>query len=210
MAKKKKSKNRIGVGLNAPKKVAELLVFAQVVHDDMAANSKLLPSPSPALTVLQAGIDTLAAKEALVRAKTPNSVDDRDAAEQALRVALHNERAYVELVVNADPANAAQIAGAAGMSLRKMPATDKPALAVKGGATSGSVHVVAKATQGAKAHSWQLSTDGGKTWVDLPETTKAKTQIANLTPGTTVLVRQRALTKNGVGDWSLPVPHVVQ
>ena len=115
--------------------------------------------------------------------------------------------------MNANPANlanAANIAQAAGMSLRKPPAQSKPPLAAKAGVTSGIVQLAAKATKGAKANNWQMSTDGGKTWVDLPETTKAKTQVANLTPGTTVQFRQRALTKAGVGDWSLPVPHVVQ
>ena len=201
---------RIGVALKAPHKVEELLVFAQVVHDDMAANSKTLPSPSPALSVLQADIDNLAAKQAIVKTRVAGAVEDRDVAEKVVRVDLNNERAYVEAVVNADPTNAARIATDAGMSLRVVPpAADKPALAVKAGATSGTLHVVAKATKGAKAHHWQLSTDGGKTWVDLPPTTKAKTQVANLTPGTTVQLREATLTKAGLGDWSLPVPHLV-
>jgi hypothetical protein len=209
VANKKKNANKIGVALNAPPKVAELLVFGQHVHDTMAANSKTLPSPSPALLVLQTDINTLAAKEAVVKTRVAGAVIDRDAALKVLRNDLHNERAYVQLVVNSDPENAASIATAAGMTLVKPPARNKPPLAVKAGATSGVVHVVAKATKGAKANNWQLSTDGGKTWVDLPETTRARTQVANLTPGTTVQFRQRALTKTGASDWSLPVPHVV-
>ena len=199
--------------MKPPEKVVELIGFAQLVHDKLAANATLLPAPSPTVLVLQTDINTLASKEALVKAKMPGAVNDRDAAVKVVRNDLHNERAYVESVVNADPANAkdaAKFAEAAGMSLRKAPVQSKPPLAVKAGATSGSLHVVAKATKGAKANNWQMSTDGGKTWVDLPSTTKSRTQVANLTPGTTVQFRQQAVTKTGEGDWSLPIPHVVQ
>jgi hypothetical protein len=193
----------------APHKVAELLVFGQNVHDKMAASAVLLPTPSPTLVVLQASINTLAAKEANVKGKVPGAVNDRNVALKALKVALNDERAYVEHVANADPANAASIAEAAGMSLHKPRARTKAPLAAKAGATSGVVHLVALHAPGAKANEWQYSTDGGKTWIDLPSTTAAKTQVANLTPSTTVQFRQRAVTKHGVGDWSLPVPHVV-
>jgi hypothetical protein len=94
------------------------------------------------------------------------------------------------------------------LKLHQSPVRNKPPLAVKAG-VSGSVQVVAKATKGAKANDWQMSTDGGKTWVDMPSTTKAMTTVANLTPGTTVQFRQRVLTKAGSSDWSIPVPHVV-
>ena len=206
---KRQDTNKIEVTLGLPRTIADLLVYAQVIHDAMAANPKSLPSPSPALSVLQTDIDTAASKEAIARTRVAGAVTDRDLAVRALKVDLNNERSYVELVANADPANASQIAQDAGMSLHKRTAPNKPPLAVKAGATSGSVKVVAKATKGAKANDWQLSTDGGKTWVDLPSTTKAETSVANLTPGTLVQVRQRVFTKAGLSDWSIPVPHVV-
>jgi len=206
----KASTSRIAVALGLPRKVADLLVFAQTIHDTMAANSKELPSPSPALTVIQTDIAALTTEQAAVKARSPGAVTNRDQAAKTLRVDLGSERAYVESLVNADPANAVAIAQAAGMKLRKpAPARNKPPLAVKAGATSGVVKLVAKATQGAKANHWQMSTDGGKTWVDLPTTTGASTTVANLTPATTVQFRQSVVTKDGEGDWSLPVPHVV-
>jgi hypothetical protein len=203
------STSKIGVALHAPSTVAAVLVFSQNVHDKMAASMVLLPTPSPALTVLQTSINTLAAKESLAKGKAPGAVIDRDAALKVLRVALNNERAYVELVVNADPANAALIADAAGMSLRKRPARTKAPLAAKAGVTQGVVHLTALRAPGVKANEWQYSTDAGKTWVDLPSTTRVTTTVTNLTPSTTVHFRHRAVTKNGVSDWSLPVPHVV-
>jgi len=205
----KTSTNKIAVALGLPRKVADLLVYAQVIHDAIAANPKSLPSPSPALSVLQTDIDTATNKQAIAKTRVAGAVTDRDLAIKALKVDLNNERAYVELVANADPANAAQIVEDAGMKLHQAHARDKPPLAVKAGVTSGTVQVVAKATKGAKANDWQMSTDGGKTWVDIPSTTKATTTVANLTPATTVQFRQRVLTKAGLSDWSVPVPHVV-
>jgi hypothetical protein len=134
---------------------------------------------------------------------------DRNAALKVLKIDLSNERAYVELRANADPANASKIADAAGMSLHKPRARTKAPLAAKAGTVSGVVHLTALHAAGAKANEWQYSADAGKTWVDLPSTTKAATTVTNLTPGTTVQFRQRAVTKSGVSDWSLPVPHVV-
>ena len=200
---------KIVVALMAPTRVADLLVFSQKVHDGMAADTKDLPSPVPALSVLQTHIDDLRAKETLAQTKAVGAVSARNTAEKVLRVDLASERGYVEVVVNADPDNAAEIAQDAGMQLAKVGLRTKPLLAVKPGPTSGSVHAVAKATQGAGANEWQYSTDGGKTWLDAPSTTRASTVIVGLTPMSTVLVRQRVVTKLGVSDWSVPVPHVV-
>jgi hypothetical protein len=47
---------------------------------------------------------------------------------------------------------------------------------VKAGAVSGAANVVAKATVGAVANEWQYSVDEGKTYVDLPTTSGAKTR----------------------------------
>ena len=95
------------------------------------------------------------------------------------------------------------------MALLKAPSPHhKSDLAVKQ-TVSGVVHVVAKATKGAKANNWQYSTDAGKTWIDLPETTRAQATVQNLTSGSTVSFRQRALTKAGLTDWCPPVAHVV-
>jgi hypothetical protein len=87
------------------------------------------------------------------------------------------------------------------MYLRKTASINKPALAVKPGTVTGAVKVVAKATAGAKINEWQYSTDGGKTWIDVPPTSMATTTIQNLTPATTVMFRQRVFTKSGLSDW---------
>ena len=95
------------------------------------------------------------------------------------------------------------------MSLRPVPNHGKPPLAAKPGKVSGEVHLVAKAVKGAKGNQWQYSTDGGKTWVDLPQTTKATTTLVSLTPGATVTFRHRTFSRVGTTDWGDLIAHVV-
>jgi hypothetical protein len=65
----KQDTNKIEVTLGLPRRIADLLVYAQVIHDTMAANPKSLPSPSPALSLLQTDIDTAASKEAIAKTR---------------------------------------------------------------------------------------------------------------------------------------------
>ena len=202
-------KTTVNVVLKAPTRMADFLVFVQKVHDQMAVNAKSLPSPNPTLVVFQGQIDDLTTKEALAKTRANGAVGDRDQSRAVVKASLASERAYVEGLCNADAGNALVLAQDAGMSLRVSSPRNKPPLAVKAGTVSGTVQIVAKATKGAKTNLWQYSLDGGKTWIDLPPTTRASTALTSLTPGTTVTVRQRSVTKAGLTDWAQPVSHLV-
>ncbi len=133
---------------------------------------------------------------------------DRDNAMRALVALVQQLHAYVQALATANPTQAEVIAQDAAMALRKTAVRQKSDLAVKQ-TVSTVVHVIAKAVKGSRAHEWQYSTDGGKTWIDVPSTTKASTTITGLQPGTTVSYRQRAITKAGPGDWSQAIAAVV-
>lgn len=74
---------------------------------------------------------------------------------------------------------------------------------------SGVVLVTAARVKGARANHWQYSTDGGKSWVDVPPTTKAATSLPGLQPGLSVQIRHRVLTTTGLSDWGQSVAHFV-
>lgn len=205
----KPSTPKIVVVLKLAKRIGDFIIQAGKIRDQMTANAKVLPSPNPALTKLSADIADLVTKQSAVKSRTAGSTADRDAAMKLVEVDLGTERAYVEQVANGDPANAASIADDAGMALKKVPVRNKPPLAAKPATVLGSVRLTALATKGAKTNNWQYSTDGGKTWVDLPQTTKASTIVPSLMPGATVMFRQRAVTKTGPGNWSEPVSTIV-
>ena len=103
--------------------------------------------------MLASHIADLITKEAGVKAETLGAAADRDAAKKAVSDDLNRERAYVEELVNADPANAAIIAHDAAMTLRTQAPRSKPLLAIKRGVVSGTVQAVAKAAKGASAAS---------------------------------------------------------
>ena len=204
-----KKQPTLRVVLRLPPKIADFIVRAQQIHDALAANTTTLPAPDPPLTKLQSDVDDLTSKEARAKSRVEGAVTDRDNAKAVVVADLQLERAYVEKVATANPTNASAIAQDASMALKKAPARNKPTLATKAGTVSGTVKLVAKATKGAKANEWQQSTDGGKTWTDLPKTTKSSTTVPNLTVGQIVQFRHRVFTKTGEADWDDPVSATV-
>ena len=92
----------------------------------------------------------------------------------------------------------------------------KPILAITQGPQPGSVVLDANATAlagpGKKKSffNWGYTLDGGKTFIPLPSTPKARTTLANLTPLTTVGFRVSITKSNGIaGDWSQVVAFLV-
>jgi hypothetical protein len=200
--------HKIIVVLGLPSRIADFIVRATAIGNAMTANSKEFPSPPLALTVLTSHINDLTAKQAVTKTRVDGAVADRDAARKQVVIDLGQLQGYVQQVVNADPANAASLASDAGMSLRKYTHPAKPPLAGKSPSV-GTVHLAAKAAQGAGSNEWQYSTDGGKTWLSLPATTQAKTTVTGLTSATAVTFRHRPVTKAGPQDWSQPITTVV-
>jgi hypothetical protein len=187
--------------------IAALISRSTTIASAIEANKATFTSPTPPLATVNAAIATLTSAESTFKAHT-GTRSDRDAARVALVALMQQLHTYVQGVVNANPSEAAVIAEEAAMALKKPTTHSKPPLAVKQ-TVSSAVKVVAKAIAGAKANDWQYSTDGGKTWLDAPTTTKASTTITGLVPGATVMYRHRPITKDGPGDWSQPITAVV-
>lgn len=195
------------LGLSKNSSIPRLVARASEIHDSISANPTTFPTPNPSLAALEAAITALATAETAFKTRA-GTKEARDNARVALVALLHGIHAYVQGLASANPAQADVIAKAASMTLRKAPVTHKSDLAVKP-KSEGVVHVAAKALKGAKAHEWQYSTDGGKTWSSAPSTTKSSTLIAGLQPGASVQVKHRMVTKSGVTDWSDPVSAIV-
>lgn len=195
--------------MKAPRKPQELVIYAQVVHDAMAANAATFPTPNPPLPKLQALIDDLTTKQARTRMAV-GGITRRNTAQDKLVAGLNKERVYVEEVATGDPENAAVIAERAGMQLRKTATSPlKPPLSLDHGPVSGCVLAVVAAIKGATAYYWEYRLNEGVTWIVLPHTTRANTKIEDLAPGATAHVRFRALLPAGLTDWSAPVPIIV-
>jgi hypothetical protein len=174
----------------------------------MAANATTFPSPTPSLAKVETDLAVLVASQADLKAHKGSRVD-RDDRVRVVVSDMSQLRAYVETVVNASPPTDAEaIAGQAAMTIKKKRPYSKPPLATRP-LVSGSVVLEAKAEKGAGAYDWQMSTDAGKTWVDLPSTVQARTTVHALTRATTVTFRVRALLRKGPADWGQPVETLV-
>jgi len=192
------------VVLGLPRPVAALIIRMTAILDAMSANKTTFPSPPLAIALVTAHVAALSAAEAATKTKTVGTIQTRDAARKLVIEDANQLHGYVQQLANASPTEASIIAAAAAMTLRKNGAHPKSDLTVKQ-TLSATVSVVAKSVKGARAHEWQYSTDGGKTWLSAPPTAKASTTINDLPTGTLVHFRQRVITKAGAGDWSPPV-----
>jgi hypothetical protein len=199
--------NHILVSLKLPSAIGMLLLLAKAILVALTGNKVTFPSPTPSLATFSTDIDALDAAETATKTKTKGTVAIRNEKRKTVIADLHMLVAYVQQVANQTPDQAASIIESAGMTVRKTGARSKADLAVKS-ATSGAVHLVAKATTGSRAHEWQYSTDG-KSWTSAPSSTQSKTTIGNLPTGVLVYFRHRAVTKAGPGDWSATVSMAV-
>jgi hypothetical protein len=155
-------------------------------------------------------LDALAAAEQATETRTKGTVEARDAALATAVELLHQLKAYVQQVADADKENADKIAASASMTTRAPYVRRQADFAVKSGPVSGSVHLVARAAERRAGYEWQSSVDGGKTWQLAPVTLQARTTITGLPVGTACQFRFRPVTKTGEGEWSHVVTFVVQ
>jgi hypothetical protein len=185
------------------KRAPLVLVQATGVVDAMSV-SPWFKTPPIAYVTVTSNVGTLTTAEGAMKLRTAGLKAKRDAALAVVITNLKQLHGYVQQVVIANPTEAANIAAAAGMRLRKVPNRSKGNLTVKQG-VSGTVHLVARSVKGARAHDWQYSADGGKTWVGIPPTSQSHATISNLPPGLLAQFRARVVTKTGASDWTSPV-----
>lgn len=192
--------------LKLPKNTSALVTFAVGVVKAMTGNANF-PSP-PSLTDLETAITALQTAETAAAARTKGAAAVRNQKKQVVVTLLEGERTYVQSVADTNPENGPGIVEGSGFALRKNPIHPPRGFTVKA-TGAGAVKIVVPAAAARASYEWQYSVDGGKTWVALPGTLKAKTTLTGLTPQSTVQVRYRALTKAGEGEWSQPVTQVV-
>jgi hypothetical protein len=201
--------HKVQVALRRPTAVPQLISLGRVIVRAMSGNA-WFPAPIPSLAAVQAAINTLDRTETAASSGTRGLKQARNEARTVLVGLLNRLKANVQGVADENPDFAVAIIESAGMSVATRRLSPKPALAIRRGRVSGSVHLVAKAVAKDASYEWQMSKDGGATWLDLPKTLQAKTTVPGLKPAGTPLFRLRAVTRRGVGDWSDPVSYVVQ
>ena len=135
----------------------------------------------------------------------------RNDAQKRLVALLKLLKAYVQSVADDNAENAASIILSAGMDLVERGDKPKDDIVVKQGRVSGEARIILRAVAKLAQYQFQMSSDGGKTWIDLPKVNQAKTTVQNLVPGTTYLFRYRVGTRRApMSDWSAPYEFIVK
>ena len=170
------------------------------------------PNPIPKVVDVQDRVKILGVAEAKVKTRVVGSVADRDVAYNKVVEDVNAWLRYIQGL--ADAANNEEDAQAiilnSGFDIKNHGSHTKPPLAAKNTGTSGTAKLVAKSVGQYATYYWQMSADNGTTWVNQPETLKAKTLVSGLTPATKVLFRMRSLTKKNSTDWTQPVSLIIQ
>jgi hypothetical protein len=189
-----------------PKPVPAIITLGNHIITSMSNNANF---PNIDLGPVKTAMTALGVSESAALARTKGSVATRNENRAVLVSELELVKAAVQKIADANPENALSIIQSAGMSIRKTATRKKRVFEALPGPVSGSVKVVVPSAGQRVAYAWQYSTDGGKTWVDLPITVQAKTAVSNLQPLTTVSFRYRTAGKAGETDWSAAISIVV-
>jgi hypothetical protein len=195
--------------LNLPEyEVPLFIAYARSIVRAMT-NNQWFPSPVPSLATVEAAIDVLANAETATLTRRAGTVEDRNTKRHKVKILLEQLCSYVQRVADANREHAVSIIESAGMSVKKKGGPKQRTFTAKMGLVSGMVILIAPQAGNRAAYEWQYRIDGVKTWVDLPTTVQATTRVSDLTPGSTLWFRYRAVTKKVTSDWSEPTSLIV-
>jgi hypothetical protein len=191
---------------------------AAAVRDGLASDTTKFGASPYAPTAIDAQITTVNKAEAAARTKAPGTAAARNVQRTLLVGMLEKVLPFVQGLADASATREDAVATivAAGLLVAATPQVKKQILTVKQGPQSGSVLLAAFAkllgAVGSKksCFNWQQTSDGGKTFINLPSTPKAKTTVTGLTPLATYGFRVSVTASDGtIGAWSQTVTIIV-
>jgi hypothetical protein len=191
--------------------VGVLIVSGRSIVIKMTGNSKFL-TPDPSMAKVTLAIDDLETKAALAKDGGKKEKADLKKAKKKLVGLLRCLAWYVEGVANGDE----NILVSSGFTLSKEPCPwQRDAFFVKMGINSGSVMIGCIAVPGAVGYLWFRSADkelpsSAKDWILADASTRRKQLLNDLVSGQTYWFIYRALTTNGLMEWSDPIQFHVQ
>jgi hypothetical protein len=186
--------------LKVPRQIPNAMLYARHVLTAMGGNP-YFASPTPPLSVLEADLDALEEAETTAWTRKLGATADRDAKLAKVRTDLSALCNYVERVAGQSPGEAEAIIASAGMSVKRSSGHSKAAFEAKPGPVSGTVVLRARAERVRASYDWQVSKDG-VVFEDIARTTRADATVSGLTAGKVYSFRYRALTKDGLGNFS--------
>lgn len=198
------------VVLNIPRSTKDFITYARAVNAALLGNNSF-PNPTPTLDVFAADIASLEEAETTAATRAIGAAALRDAKKQRVKEDLNLLRSYVQSVVatTTSPLDAAAMVKSAFMSLRKPTTRNVPEVSAKNADVSGTVILAAKSLGPSVLYSWEHSLDQSS-WIPLPDTMKARTEVSGLTPHSRHYFRFSPFTRAGRQGYSQVVSLFVQ
>lgn len=195
-------------GLRRKMRVNDLIVDVRAMVAAGRRN-RALPKPFAALDRLAKALEALDAAQVATKTRAAGTVEARNVAAERVHKAVAQYASAVQTVADADPANGVTIIVDSGLRTRRASRRRKVPFGVKPGRVSRSLVAQVKSVAKRASYEWEISLDGGETWVPVGTTLETQKVIPDLPLGKYVQVRVRPLTKNGVGDWIGPITALV-
>jgi hypothetical protein len=200
------------LNLRKYKAIGKFIAKAKLVRKSMDGNSWFAASP---IDVTMGGtfdthIDDLDKAETKALTRVRGAAQDRDVKKEVVVADLNLLKPYVQSIADANPENAETIIISASLDVKLIGKADKDDISVKPKkGESGTMIARARKVEGTIANLWEYSMDKGENWDELEATSKCSTEITNLTPGSTIIVRHRPILRKGKGTWIQSAPAIV-
>ena len=188
------------VALNLPKRIPDLIIYANQIATAMTGNTSF-PAPPVPIATFETDIAGLGTAEQAVLTRVKGAAATRNVKLAVVRSDMEHQKAHVQQIADQNPATAEAVIHSAGMSVKKITLRNKADLAATLGPVLGSVHLVAKSSGHRVAYEWQYSLDQ-KTWTSAPTTLQAKASLTGLTSAATYSFRVRPVLKTGEAAWT--------
>lgn len=129
---------------------------------------------------------------------------------ELLKDALHSLAMYVQVIGRYNLALLLSSGFEACSTNRASVPLSKPAIVALVNETSGQLLLRGQSVLNARSYQSQISPDGGKTWIDMDDSTGARRIVLQpVTPGVVYTVRYRAVGgSTKYSEWSDPVSHI--
>lgn len=204
----KGSYTRFVVVLKPPRSASSYISWVAMILQKTAASS-WFPHPTPSLAEVKAALDTMETAQVATLSGGLAKTTTRDAARRSVHGLVERLASYVQGIADANRDQSLAIIQSAGLEAKKSSGSRAHTFEAKRRGPSGTAHLTAPGAGDRAKYFWQMSLDGGLTWIDLPSTTKSSTDVKNLARGTTVLFRYKTLTTKGESNWSDSLPYFV-
>lgn len=201
------------------KKVVEVTDRATAMHGGLSNDTSTYANPPIALPAFNGLIQNVITAQQQVRTRVIGARAKRDAELGLLLTGMEVERSFVQALADADPANAEVLITGAGLVVSGVGTYQKPMLGLRNGKQPGTVvcdanvgllvGTDAKHPTERRYFNWEYTLDGGKSFVALRSTTRARTLLEGLPLLATVGVRVSMTNSEGPGPWSQVVTILV-